>query len=201
MAGVIREVLLATPSAPSVERFQGHRDFYESNRRRILGVASWMMDDELSAEAVLRRTFTRALASSDMPTVPALDRALIEELDELAPVGVLTLTVTPSTYRLGIRHNTLREHLERAVRQLPLTERLIFILHDMEGYQHSRIAGLLDVSVPESQLGLHQARLRIRELVAAMEHPSLVASGPHKSCGRPLRRRSRHKGPSDCLGG
>jgi RNA polymerase sigma-70 factor, ECF subfamily len=52
--------------------------------------------------------------------------------------------------------------------QLPVTERLIFLLHDVESYEHSRIAKLIGISESESVYGLHQARLRMRELLAAM---------------------------------
>ena len=56
-----------------------------------------------------------------------------------------------------------------AVVQVPPTERLIFLMHDVEGYDHARIARLLGVNEAESQTGLHQARIRIRQLVADMQ--------------------------------
>ena len=56
--------------------------------------------------------------------------------------------------------------LERAVIELPATEKLVFLLHDVEGYNHAKIGRLLGLTEDESKLGLHQARLRIRELVA-----------------------------------
>ena len=59
-------------------------------------------------------------------------------------------------------------HLERAVVQLPSTEKMIFLLHDVEGYEHEKIAHLLGLSVQESQFGLHQARLQMRELISHM---------------------------------
>jgi DNA-directed RNA polymerase specialized sigma24 family protein len=58
--------------------------------------------------------------------------------------------------------------LERAVVQLPATERLVFLLHDVERYEHARISRLLGLNEQESALALHQARLRLRELLAAM---------------------------------
>ena len=45
---------------------------------------------------------------------------------------------------------------------------MIFLLHDVEGYNHARIAKLIGLTENESQNGLHQARLRMRELLAAM---------------------------------
>jgi len=58
--------------------------------------------------------------------------------------------------------------LENAVAQLPATERLIFLMHDVEGYDHARISRTIGVSEIESGYGLHQARLKMRELLAKM---------------------------------
>jgi DNA-directed RNA polymerase specialized sigma24 family protein len=65
----------------------------------------------------------------------------------------------------AIRHNTKRVDLERAIVQLPHTERMIFCMHDGDAYDHARIARTLGISEDDSRRGLHQARLRIRELV------------------------------------
>jgi DNA-directed RNA polymerase specialized sigma24 family protein len=56
--------------------------------------------------------------------------------------------------------------LERAVVQLPPTEKMIFLMHDVESYDHARIARTLGLTDEESRVGLHQARLRMRELLA-----------------------------------
>jgi len=53
--------------------------------------------------------------------------------------------------------------LERAVADLPAGYRLIFVLHDVEGYEHNEIAGMLDCSVGNSKSQLHKARLRLRD--------------------------------------
>jgi DNA-directed RNA polymerase specialized sigma24 family protein len=68
----------------------------------------------------------------------------------------------------SLRRNVKRVHLECAVVQLPATERMIFLMHDVERYDHGRIARTLGITQQESALGLHQARLRMRELLATM---------------------------------
>jgi len=55
--------------------------------------------------------------------------------------------------------------LERAVADLPAGYRLIFILHDIEGYEHNEIASMLDCSIGNSKSQLHKARLRLREIL------------------------------------
>jgi len=41
--------------------------------------------------------------------------------------------------------------LERAVIQLPDTEKMIFLMHDVEGYDHARIARLLGMTEDSSR--------------------------------------------------
>lgn len=143
-----------------------YRQTYEQNRHRIYALAFWMTDHELAAEALMTQTFCRAFSYSDAPTAEEIDAALIRELRECMPVGALTLECAPCDKVLSVRRNTMRVDLERAVVQLPNTEKLIFLMHDVEGYEHARIARLLHLSEASTRSGLHQARLRIRELLA-----------------------------------
>ena len=57
--------------------------------------------------------------------------------------------------------------LERAVADLPAGYRLIFILHDVEGYEHNEIASMLECSIGNSKSRLHKARLRLRDALRA----------------------------------
>jgi len=145
---------------------------YESNRHRIYALAFWMTDNEITAEQLMLNVFLRVFAcspySKEGPTDEVIDRALITELREESPLGVLTLECDDCREVLSVRSNLLRVHLERAVLQLPRTERLAFLLHDVEGYGHTRISRLLGLTEAESQIAVHQARLRIRELVSQM---------------------------------
>jgi RNA polymerase sigma-70 factor (ECF subfamily) len=53
--------------------------------------------------------------------------------------------------------------LENAVADLPAGYRLIFVLHDIEGFEHNEIAAMLDCSVGNSKSQLHKARLKLRD--------------------------------------
>jgi len=55
--------------------------------------------------------------------------------------------------------------LERAIAYLPPGYRLIFVLHDVEGYEHKEIADMLGCTVGNSKSQLHKARLRLRALL------------------------------------
>ena len=139
---------------------------YQENRHRLYAMAFFMTDNEMSAEDLMRNTFLRAFASQSEPNAEMLDLALITELREVMPIGVLTIEEDTCTETPSIRRNILRVHLERAVVQLPATERLIFLMHDVEGYTHARIARTIGVDENESVQGLHQARLRLRNRLA-----------------------------------
>ena len=51
---------------------------------------------------------------------------------------------------------------ETAIARLPVGARKIFVLHDVEGYRHEEIAGLLGISSGTSKSQLHYARLALR---------------------------------------
>ena len=58
-----------------------------------------------------------------------------------------------------------RVHLERAIEQLPPGYRQVFVLHDVQGFEHNEIAGLMECSIGNSKSQLHKARMRLRELL------------------------------------
>ena len=53
--------------------------------------------------------------------------------------------------------------LERAIAQLPEHARVVFVLHDIEGYQHGEIAEMIGVAEGTSKAQLHRARKLLRE--------------------------------------
>jgi RNA polymerase sigma-70 factor (ECF subfamily) len=57
--------------------------------------------------------------------------------------------------------------LQTAIEQLPPGARTIFVLHDVEGYRHEEIAGMLGVSAGTSKSQLHRARQTLRQTLSA----------------------------------
>lgn len=53
--------------------------------------------------------------------------------------------------------------LDDAIAQLPHQARIIFVLHDIEGYKHEEIAEQLGLAVGTSKAQLHRARKLLRE--------------------------------------
>jgi RNA polymerase sigma-70 factor, ECF subfamily len=58
-----------------------------------------------------------------------------------------------------------RLQLQRAVDNLPPGYRTIFVLHDIEGYEHNEIAGIVGCSIGNSKSQLHKARMKLRDLL------------------------------------
>ncbi|MGH7701088.1 MAG: RNA polymerase sigma factor, partial [Gemmatimonadales bacterium] len=52
---------------------------------------------------------------------------------------------------------------EAAIGRLPEGARQVFVLHDVEGYTHEEIAGLLGVVAGTSKSQLHHARMALRQ--------------------------------------
>lgn len=69
-----------------------------------------------------------------------------------------------------------RVNLERAVEQLPPGYRSIFVLHDVQGYEHNEIAKIMNCSIGNSKSQLHKARMRLRQLLG----PRHVSTKPHQ---------------------
>lgn len=170
MSSLVDGIQLAA-MLPIVQRAQQtsidqYRDVFEGNRHRVYSLSYYMTNNELTAEEVMSNTFCRAFAVSHKPDAETIDRALVKELRELGPLGNLTVECKPAVQVSQVRRNTRRADLEAAVVQLAATERLIFLMHDVENYDHSRIARTIGITEAESRAGLFQARLRVRELLA-----------------------------------
>jgi RNA polymerase sigma-70 factor, ECF subfamily len=55
--------------------------------------------------------------------------------------------------------------LDEAIEQLSPGYRAVFILHDLEGYEHQQISKMLGCAVGTSKSQLHKARMKLRRLL------------------------------------
>jgi RNA polymerase sigma-70 factor (ECF subfamily) len=58
-----------------------------------------------------------------------------------------------------------RLRLEKAIENLPPGYRAVFLLHDVQGYEHNEIAEMVGCSIGNSKSQLHKARMKLRELL------------------------------------
>lgn len=62
-----------------------------------------------------------------------------------------------------------RIRLTKAIESLPPGYRNVFMLHDVEGYEHNEIAQIMNCSVGNSKSQLHKARLKLRDILRTEE--------------------------------
>lgn len=134
-----------------------------------------MTGNEIEAEQILTSTFVRAFRQAEEPEGRDVDAALLEELRQRSHLDPETSTSGDfQAHPFGsaadlTERNVKRTDLEEAVRDLPPTERLLFLLRDVEGYTPAAIAELLKMEEPEVKRGIFTARLRLRRILAEIQ--------------------------------
>lgn len=164
---------------------------FDAHKRRVYSLCLQMTGDVTEAEdltqdafiQVFRKlsTFRGDAAFSTWLYRVALNTVLMKlrrrrprqiSLDE--PVGVnANSSFVPREYGRKDPHlhgAVDRITLLRAIRKLPDGYRTIFVLHDVEGYDHREIARLLCCSTGNSKSQLHKARMKVRELLLAAKN-------------------------------
>jgi RNA polymerase sigma-70 factor (ECF subfamily) len=79
-----------------------------------------------------------------------------------------------------------RLRLGRAIAALPRGYRTVFVLHDVEGYEHNEIAQIMDCSTGNSKSQLHKARLKLREY---LRHDQTMRAGELPRSSEPEKKR------------
>jgi RNA polymerase sigma-70 factor, ECF subfamily len=77
-------------------------------------------------------------------------------LDDVGPVGHISREAEPD----------LKVRLTQAINDLPEGYRVVFVMHDVEGYTHEEIASSLGVHPGTSKAQLFRARAKLREALA-----------------------------------
>jgi RNA polymerase sigma-70 factor (ECF subfamily) len=75
-----------------------------------------------------------------------------------------------------------RIDLQAAIDSLPHGYKQAFILHDIQGYRHSEIAGICGYSVGNSKSQVHKARRRLRQLLSNMCTKGAANIRPRQVC-------------------
>lgn len=143
------------------------RDIYDSHRHRVFSLSCYMTGSEIDAENILSSAFVRAFRTVPEPDRAIIDAALVRELCDQQILRDDDHLPAPETGYLPPRNNVLRTELEEAIRWLPSTERLVFLLTDVERYPAAEVAALLQMSVPAVLRIALTARLRLRAELAA----------------------------------
>jgi RNA polymerase sigma-70 factor, ECF subfamily len=76
----------------------------------------------------------------------------------------------------GLSGTVDRLALQRAMDQLASGYRMVFILHDVEGYEHAEVAELLGCTAGNSKSQLHKARVALRKTLTSAPASSYVST-------------------------
>jgi RNA polymerase sigma-70 factor (ECF subfamily) len=111
--------------------------------------STWL--HRLSVNVVLMQ-----LRKKGLQVVPLDDTSDTDEETQKRDYGTEDLNLAGSIDRL---------ELQRAIDRLPPGYRMIFVLHDVEGFEHNEIAEMVGCSVGNSKSQLHKARMKLRDIL------------------------------------
>ena len=174
--------LVTQAKAGDVHAFEA---LYQQNRRRVFSLCLRVVNDiplaeDLTQEAFLQvyrklHTFRGDSSFSTWLHRLTLNVALMHLRKKVVRTTSIEEALNPQSEepvekQFGnedrrLRHSITRITLERAIRELPPGYRLIFVLHDVEGYEHREIADMLGCSIGNSKSQLHKARIRLLHLL------------------------------------
>jgi len=96
------------------------------------------------------------LRKKGLPVVPLEDTMETEEESPRKEPGADDPRLSGSIDRM---------QLQRSIAGLPPGYRMIFLLHDVEGYEHNEIAEMVGCSIGNSKSQLHKAGMKLREIL------------------------------------
>lgn len=143
---------------------------YRRHVGRVYAVCLRIVADRSRAEELTQQVFIRA-----WETITSFrgESAFSSWLYRIA-VNVVLVDIRTEKRRASriVVHESLERHehvqhrsspeasmdLEEAIAELPTQARMIFVLHDVEGYQHDEIATMMGLAVGTTKSQLHRAR-------------------------------------------
>jgi RNA polymerase sigma-70 factor (ECF subfamily) len=163
------------------DAMSGFEDLYRKHYRRVYSICLRMTGNVAEAEDLTQEVFIqlhRKIGSfrGEAAFTTWLHRLTVNQVlmhfrkrsvrSELTTDdGEMPDSIDPETINPEAMPIIDRIGLESAISQLPNGYRTVFVLHDVEGYEHEEIARLLGCSAGTSKSQLHKARLKLRRLL------------------------------------
>lgn len=163
------------------DSMSGFEELYRKHYRRVYSICLRMTGNVAEAEDLTQEVFiqlSRKLGSfrGEAAFTTWLHRLTVNQVlmhfrkrsvkSELTTDdGEMPDSVDPETINPESMPIIDRIGIENAIAQLPPGYRTVFVLHDIEGYEHEEIARMLGCSSGTSKSQLHKARLKLRRLL------------------------------------
>ncbi|HZH33450.1 MAG TPA: RNA polymerase sigma factor [Pyrinomonadaceae bacterium] len=165
-------------------------EIYQRHHRRVYSVCLRMLQNPTEAEDLTQEVFIqlyRKIGSfrGDSAFTTWLHRMTVnqvlmhfrkrsvkyEKTTEEGETPVQVVTGTENHQKMPVVDKIA---IDNAIEQLPPGYRNVFVLHDIEGYEHEEVARILGCSVGTSKSQLHKARLKMRKLLQKKSAPKLA---------------------------
>ena len=175
MNGSLQDVQLA--AAGDVEAFE---KIYSRYHRRVYSICLRMTRSRSDAEDLAQEVFVQLFRKigtfrGEASFATWLHRLTVNQvlmhfrkpvvrMEETTEDGAIpeSLCVAQNRVQMSVVNSI---SLEAAVRQLSPGYRAVFILHDVEGYEHEQIGRMLGCAIGTSKSQLHKARMKLRLLL------------------------------------
>jgi RNA polymerase sigma-70 factor, ECF subfamily len=156
-------------------------ELYRRHYRRVYALTLRMMGNPTEAEDMTQEVFLQlfnkiGMFRGESQFTTWLHRMTVNQVlmhfrkkstrsELLTDEGETPVQIVKGTENPGAMPVIDRISLERALGQLPTGYRTVFVLHDIEGYEHYEIADMLGIAEGTSKSQLHKARLKLRQLI------------------------------------
>lgn len=167
-------------------------ELYKRHHRRVYSICLRMLQNASEAEDLTQDVFIqlyRKVGSfrGDSAFTTWLHRLTVnqvlmhfrkrnvkfEKTTEEGETPVQIVSGTENPFRMPIVDKIA---LDIAIAQLPEGYKNVFVLHDVEGFEHEEVAKILGCSVGTSKSQLHKARLKMRKLLKKKANPRLIGN-------------------------
>jgi RNA polymerase sigma-70 factor (ECF subfamily) len=156
-------------------------ELYRRHYRRVYALTLRMMGNPTEAEDMTQDVFLQlfnkvGMFRGESAFTTWLHRMTVNQVlmhfrkkstrsELLTDEGETPVQIVKGTENPGAAPVIDRIGLENALKQLPPGYRTVFVLHDVEGYEHYEIAEMLGIAEGTSKSQLHKARLKLRQLI------------------------------------
>jgi RNA polymerase sigma-70 factor (ECF subfamily) len=188
---------------------------YTQHKRRVFSLCLRMRGDHAQAEDFTQEAFLQLFRKIGLFRGESAFSTWLHRLSvnivlmqfRKKPVAEISLDETLDAQEedkprreIATRDNVLygsidRINLQRVIDDLSPGYRIIFILHDIEGYEHNEIAEIRG-SIGNSKSQSHKARMKLRTLLAAGTNAESIMKGVARSAKSDSHPGVREQGPN-----
>ncbi len=165
-------------------------EIYKRHHRRVYAVCLRMLQNPNEAEDLTQDVFIqlyRKIGSfrGDSAFTTWLHRMTVNQVlmhfrkrtvkyEKTTEEGETPVQMVPGTSNPERMRIVDKIAIDDAIEQLPAGYKNVFVLHDVEGFEHEEVARILGCSVGTSKSQLHKARLKLQKLLKKKANPRLM---------------------------